>query len=257
MFPLLEARENNPTMGGYDFGEWSTYSNQFHPGLDFNAGNGGDGDIGMTLVAVCKMELRAHEETARGYGKHQWWEITEGPHVGSWVHYCHANSFVYGTDDIGKSVNREEKIGECGKSGGQQFAHLHYEVKKEKPQNWGYWGGGLSKEQMLATYTNPLDFCRDYDNYVPSEDNKGEYDMLSDAEKSLINTVRELNFIGNAEAVIRLMAGLNANETSVESWINEIGALKSQLAPSQEVESDHSGDHPETEYEKQQVIGGR
>jgi hypothetical protein len=110
---------------------------------------------------------------------------------------------------------------------------------------------------MFSTYTNPLDFCKDYDNYVPNEENKGEYDMLSDAEKSLINTVRELNFIGNAEAVIRLMAGLNANETSVESWINEIGALKSQLAPAQEVELDHSGDHPETEYEKQQVIGGR
>lgn len=131
MFPLLEARENNPTMGGYDFGEWSTYSNQFHPGLDFNAGSGGDGDLGMTLVAVCRMEFRAHEETTRGYGKHQWWEIMEGPHVGSWVHYCHAYSFVWSTDDIGKSVSRGEKIGECGKSGGQQFVHLHYEVKKQ------------------------------------------------------------------------------------------------------------------------------
>lgn len=95
MFPLFQAKESNPTMGGYDFGEWSTYSGQFHPGLDFNAGSGGDGDIGMSLVTVCKSVLRASEETTRGYGKHQWWEIVEGPHVGSWVHYCHANSFVH------------------------------------------------------------------------------------------------------------------------------------------------------------------
>lgn len=249
MFPLINAAENNPTMGGYDFGEWSTYSNQFHPGIDFNAGSGGDGDLGMSLVAVCKIALRASEETARGYGKHQWWEVLEGPHVGSWIHYCHANSFVY--NEIDTVANRGEKIGECGKSGGQQFVHLHFEVKKQKPQSWGYWGGGLTKDQMLATYTDPLSFCKDYDNYDPQSENKGEYDMLSDAEKSLINAVRELNFIGNAESVIRLMAGLNANETSVEGWINEIGALRSQLAPSAEIASDHDGDHPEDA-----VVGG-
>ena len=98
---------------------------------------------------------------------------------------------------------------------------------------------------MLATYSDPLGFCKDYDSYVPQEENKGEYDMLSDSEKSLIDTVRELNFIGSAEAVIRLMAGLNANETSVDSWINEIGALKSQLAPAVEAETPYDGDHPE------------
>jgi len=250
MFPLIDARQNNPTMGGYDFGEWSTYSNQFHPGLDFNAGAGGDGDVGMWLVVVCKSALRASEETARGYGKHQWWEILEGPHVGSWIHYCHANSFVH--SEIGTIADRGDKIGECGKSGGQQFAHLHFEVKKDKPQNWGYWGGGLSKDQMLATYTSPLDFCNDYDNYVPTEESKGEYEMLSDAEKSLINTVRELNFIGNAESVLRLMAGLNANETSVESWINEIGALRSQLVPATESTAEYDGDHPENA-----VVGGQ
>lgn len=243
MFPLINAKEENPTMGGYEFGEWSTYSNQFHPGLDFNAGAGGDGDIGMSLVAVCAIALRANEETARGYGKHQWWEVLEGPHVGSWLHYCHGNSFVH--SEIGTVAHRGDHIGECGKSGGQQFAHLHFEIKKEKPQNWGYWGGGLTKEQMFSSYTNPLDFCRDYDNYVPTEEQKGEYDMLSDAEKSLINTVRELNFIGNAESVIRLMSGLNANETSVESWINEIGALKSQLVPAVEAETPYDGDHPD------------
>lgn len=243
MFPLTDAKESNPTMGGYDFGEWSTYSNQFHPGLDFNAGAGGDGDLGMPLGAVCTMALRANEETARGYGKHQWWEVLDGPHVGSWLHYCHGNSFVH--SEIGTVVHRGDQIGGCGKSGGQQFAHLHFEVKKEKPQNWGYWGGGLTKDQMIATYTSPLDFCKDYDNYVPNETQKGEYDMLSDAEKALINTVRELNFIGNAESVIRLMSGLNANETSVESWINEIGALKSQLAPAVEADTPHDGDHPE------------
>jgi len=69
--------------------------------------------------------------------------------------------------------------------------------------------------------------------------------MLSDAEKSLINAVRELNFISNAESVVRLMAGLNANETSVEGWINEIGALRSQLVPVDTASAEYTGDHPE------------
>ena len=115
MYPLRDARESNPTMGGYDFGEWSTHSNQFHPGIDFNAGNGGDGDLGMPLIAVCKMALRANESTARGYGNHQWWEVLEGPHIGSWLHYCHANSFSWHSDSIGLVVNRGDVIGECGK----------------------------------------------------------------------------------------------------------------------------------------------
>ena len=52
---------------------------------------------------------------------------------------------------------------------------------------------------------------------------------MSDAEKSLISAVKELNFIDHAESVIRLISGLNANETSIEAWINEIGALKQQV----------------------------
>jgi len=253
MFPLSDAKESNPTMGGYDFGEWSTYSNQFHPGLDFNAGAGGDGDIDMPLVVVCKSALRASEETARGYGKHQWWEVLEGPHVGSWIHYCHANNFVH--QEIGTIANRGDVIGGCGKSGGQQFAHLHFEVKKDKPSTWGYWGGGLTKDQMLASYTDPLQFCREYDDYVPSEEQKGEYDMLSDGEKSLINAVRELNYITYAEPVVRLMSGLNATATSVEEWINENGALRHQLALAGEASKAdelYDGDHPENA-----VVGGQ
>jgi hypothetical protein len=38
----------------------------------------------------------------------------------------------------------------------------------------------------------------------------------------------------------------------VESWINEIGALKSQLAPAIEADTPHDGDHPE-----EAVVGGQ
>ena len=60
---------------------------------------------------------------------------------------------------------------------------------------------------------------------------------MSDAEKSLIFAVKELNFIDHAESVIRLIAGLNANETSIEAWINEIGALKQQVEDAKTTQS--------------------
>ena len=44
-----------------------------------------------------------------------------------------------------------------------------------------------------------------------------------------LDAVRELNFIEHAESTIRIVAGLGANENSIEQWINEIGAIKSQL----------------------------
>jgi hypothetical protein len=243
MFPLRDATQHNPTMGGWEYGDWSTYTNSVHAGVDFNCGGGGDADLGSPLIAVCPMVLRASVFSGRGFGNHQWWEVSAGPHEGKWVHYAHADSFIYGQGDIGVAVKRGDEIGKCGKSGGQQFAHLHFEVKLGHPMEWGYWGGELkTKEQVDNVYMNPIQFCADYDEHcgsceqckcLGSIDPFAEFGISTDDApkyQALLDAVREINYIDHAEAVVRIIAGLNANETSVEGWINQIGALKSELA---------------------------
>lgn len=167
MFPLLRATESNPTMGGYGYGDWSDFTHSYHPAIDFNSIGPGDADLGDALIAVCTMRLENESYAAVGFGRHQWWSVVDGPHKGKWLHYAHANSFIYNNDNVGHIAHRGERIGECGKSGGQAFAHLHFEVKRQKPPSWGYGGNELrNKDEVDAIYMNPLIFCSDYDKYA-------------------------------------------------------------------------------------------
>lgn len=237
MFPLQHASKTNPEMGGWEYCDWSTYTNSFHPGVDFNSIGPGNADLGDPLIAVCSMKLENDSFSVRGFGKHQWWSVVDGPHAGMWLHYAHADSFVFGQKDIGTIVHRGDKIGECGQSGGQQYVHLHFEVKRGNPPEWGYWGGELkTKEAVDAVYMDPIEFCNDYDVWAESGDSaaiSGDF-AVNEEEQKLIDAVRELGFIDHAEAVVRVVAGLHANENSIESWINEIGALKAELNTAQQ-----------------------
>jgi hypothetical protein len=227
MFPLQHASKTNPEMGGWSYGDWSTYTNSIHAGTDFNSIGPGNADLGDPLIAVCTMRLENDSFSARGFGNHQWWSVVDGPHAGCFLHYAHADSFVFGANDIGTIVHRGDKIGECGNSGGQQYVHLHFEVMKKQPYNWGYWGGELkTKEAVDEVYIDPIKFCADYDEFAK---NGGDFSVSAEEQK-LVDAVRELNFIDHAESVIRVVAGLNADESSIEGWINEIGVLKSQLS---------------------------
>jgi murein DD-endopeptidase MepM/ murein hydrolase activator NlpD len=231
MFPLQHASKTNPEMGGWEYGDWSTYTNSVHAGTDFNSIGPGNADLGDPLIAVCTMRLENDSFSARGFGKHQWWSVVDGPHAGCYLHYAHADSFVFGSNDIGTIVHRGDKVGECGQSGGQQYVHLHFEVKRERPDTWGYWGGELkTKEAVDAVFMDPIVFCADYDEWADNPASHEAEFPVSPEEQSLVDAVRELGFLDHAENVIRVVAGLNANETSIEGWINEIGAIKSQLA---------------------------
>lgn len=232
MFPLQHATKTNPEMGGWSYGDWSTYTNSVHAGTDFNSIGAGNADLGDPLLAVCTMRLENNSFSARGFGHHQWWSVVDGPHAGKWLHYAHADSFVFGDAEVGTVVHRGDKIGECGQSGGQQYVHLHFEVKRERPDTWGYWGGELkTREAVDAVFVDPIVFCADCDEWYENNPVAAESDdfPVSEEEQKLIDAVRELNFIDHAESVIRIVSGLHANEGSIEGWINEIGALKSQL----------------------------
>lgn len=219
MLPLRDANPNDPTRGGYGYLDWSSYSGSWHEGLDLNCGIGIDGDLGVPLLALAPMRLLYSGETAHGFGRHQWWEVTAGPHLGTVCHYAHANGFTYTAE--GTTVQRGDEIGTCGKSGGQYAAHLHWSVRRSVPPTWGYYGGGESKEVVEANHVDPLVFARDYDRWE-----REEASVTTD-EHALLDAVRRTGYpASEAVGLVELFAGLHANAASVAGWINEIGALK-------------------------------
>jgi N-acetyl-anhydromuramyl-L-alanine amidase AmpD len=112
------------------------------------------------------------------------------------------------------------------------------ELREKYGELWWIGHGQAQKDRRLTEPDNlPWD-----DLMHPFDQNNGrrwkyeEEFAMSEAEKRLIEAVRELGFIDHAEATIRIVAGLGANETSIEAWISEIGALKAQLEEAQKTQ---------------------
>lgn len=244
MFPLRHAVATDPTRGGFEYLEFSSYQHGTHEGLDFNAGNGPEGDFGMDLLAVAPMRHAWQGETATGFGRHAWFEVTAGPHAGAYVHYAHAESLVHTDADM--LVARGDVIGQCGRSG-TVHAHLHFVVTVSRPPTWWWYGGpNVTKAEVDAFTIDPGTFCLDYDQWAesglpgvtavaaavvaaPEED-------LSPAEQDLLDTVRELGYpAGEAAELIRQAAGLGSDGESIAGWINQIGAMTLRI---QQLEAD-------------------
>jgi N-acetyl-anhydromuramyl-L-alanine amidase AmpD len=123
----------------------------------------------------------------------------------------------------------------------EQISCLQYVAHEIKEQFGNLWWIGHGQVQLDRRLTEPDNFpwdelCEPLD---PSNGRRWKYEEdlnVSDAEKKLIEAVRELGFIDHAESVIRVVAGLGANESSIEGWINEIGALKAQLEEAQKTQ---------------------
>lgn len=146
--PLAGATRSDPLEGGYAFAEWT--GSVYHPGVDLNAGPGGDSDMGAAIRAPFAGTLRWVGYDAKGYGNHCWLEAD----TGHWLHFCHLQlpptAFQY------QRVPRGATIGYCGKTGGWTWAHLHWEVAYAKPADWSQWPVGWSKSRVLSTYMDPF-----------------------------------------------------------------------------------------------------
>jgi hypothetical protein len=89
--------------------------------VDFNRTD----DIGDTVVAAAGGTVsRVGNEGNTSYGR--WIEIDHGN--GYRTRYAHLNSQVVST---GQSVNKGQKIGTVGSTGGSSGPHLHYELRKD------------------------------------------------------------------------------------------------------------------------------
>jgi len=77
-------------------------------------------------------------------------------------HFAHLKKFSSFVK-VGVKVRRGDIIAEVGNTG-TKYAHLHYEVHKEKPLRWTAYNNGWTKEQTLAHYADPNDWISKSEN---------------------------------------------------------------------------------------------
>lgn len=246
MFPQIDATESNPLMGGFGYLE-DNRSGCFHPGVDFNSGSGGNADCGSSVVAITTQSLQAHIVDVSGFGIHQWWLLEEGPAAGSWAHYCHLSSVNF--TEPGTIAHRGEPIAAVGRTGGWDFCHLHFEIKREAPpmkmsgvtmsRNWGYWPKGQSREEVASQYLDPIEVAHAYNSWSEEETMSPEMKLIADVLAETGYSPSEV------PDLIRAVAAWSANAGSLAAWIEEIGALKAKIAElestiAQEASSDNT-----------------
>lgn len=139
-----------------------TDTGELHPGADLNVG-GGDDDLGLPVVAMLDGVVAARcpwDGRHVGYGNFGLIEHRLG-NLTLWTLYAHLDSF----DEAfvpGAPVAAGQRIGACGKSGFQRWAHLHLEVRYfgpgERPAD--YWPGGLDIERISDLYADPFTCLR-------------------------------------------------------------------------------------------------
>jgi murein DD-endopeptidase MepM/ murein hydrolase activator NlpD len=151
--PMDGLSSYDPLQGGYAFCDITDNGATFHPGCDLNAGNGGDADLGIPLrfpIGGTVINITWWDRYSTGYGNHIWVQLDNG----DYLHYCHCN---YIEAQVGKHYNAGDVIGECGKSGNQPWAHLHFEIRREDPSKFGYdyWPYGQPRSFVEQHYIKP------------------------------------------------------------------------------------------------------
>ena len=145
---------------GYSYAERQA-DGMLHTGADLNIG-AGDEDLGLPILSFADGVVEAVREwdgASYGFGncaglRH---ELAAG--VTLWGVYAHADALVVREGDV---VTAGQEIGTVGKSGGQRWAHAHFELR------WvgfdvlplAYWGGRLGEGDLSRRYADPYSLFR-------------------------------------------------------------------------------------------------
>jgi murein DD-endopeptidase MepM/ murein hydrolase activator NlpD len=154
--PMDGISAMNPLEGGYAFLDYVDAQPTYHPGVDLNAGGGGDNDLGFPLrfPEAGRVRFVEHwEGVYGGYGSHIWIELEQS---GLFLHYAHCDTIQLPVSDLLYPAGTI--LGTCGRSGFQSWAHCHFEVRRENPATslgYTYWPSGQSSDFVTAHYLVP------------------------------------------------------------------------------------------------------
>lgn len=150
-YPTVDQKNRN----GYDWLDW--YGNGYHPGRDYNRGNGSD-DFGDSVMAVADGVVTYAKKSNTGFGNHLFIKhnINHKKYgkIDVWSHYAHLNDIQV---KVGESVKSGDQIGTVGNTGSSTAPHLHFELRK-RPLGVNFYPNGKSKQWVIDNYYNPDEF---------------------------------------------------------------------------------------------------
>lgn len=157
-FPVGDPDGKGWAVTGYGFLDWSSYSNSYHPGEDWNIPGAGNGDQGEPVYSVANGEVVfSGWNTALGNVvliKHA---ISPTDFV--WSQYAHLDQRYVSK---GERVYRRQPIGTVGRGPNNTFAaHLHFELRKaDLPANaWPRTNGApWGRSKVADFWLNPTLF---------------------------------------------------------------------------------------------------
>ncbi len=172
LWPLVGCSSADPLEGGYSFLDRNN-KGVLHPGLDLNAGAGGNSDCGAPVVAPVIGTLeRVITGVKNGFGNHIYLRTdlrTDEAPEGYLLHFCHLQGTALAQ---GARVAQGTAIGVCGRTSGWEafggaswdFCHTHFEVLKRTPAaaNWEFWPTGWVSAQVLDLYCDPAVWLTTY-----------------------------------------------------------------------------------------------
>jgi len=145
---------------GYSYGERQE-DGQLHTGADLNIG-AGDEDAGVPVLSLSDGVVEAvmrWDGRTYGFGnavgvRH---ELPGG--ISLWGVYGHCDEVGV---EAGYRVSAGEQLATVGRSGNQQWAHLHLELRwRSFDETWlGFWGGGLPVASLSRLYADPYTVFR-------------------------------------------------------------------------------------------------
>ena len=126
---------------------------------------GGDDDLGLPVVCFAAgTVVYRHEWDGQTYGYGSFGLVEHSVDllgVPLWSLYAHLDE-LDSAFQVGAALAPGQRIGACGKSGYQAWAHLHFEVRYVGPDRlppW-YWGGRLSAAELSERYADPYTMLR-------------------------------------------------------------------------------------------------
>lgn len=223
-WPLVGVDEDAPggvLQGGYDFLDWT--GDTWHPGIDLNTPGGPHTDLGAAIVAPVSMTTRyvgLWDGVTKGFGNHVWGQTPDG----TWLHFCHLDKVL--TRDVGHTVGAGSVFATCGRSGGWENEHCHFEVWKgpDAPPSWDFWPKGKSREWVAEHYHDAGKWLMIFARINPPQPSAQEQqDMERIAElEALVNDLNGQNTTRQEQ--------IDALREELAARYGDIGALNTRIA---------------------------
>jgi len=148
-------------MGGYQYLQWSDAGGCFHEAIDANSMGGGDADLGAAVVAPLDgivTDVLWWNGSSQGFGNHLALYVDDARAAERcYLHAAHLNDMVV---IPGQRVTAGERLGTCGRSGFQPYAHLHLALWHDLPPggSWEFWQTGYSQAWVAEHTLDPQDW---------------------------------------------------------------------------------------------------